>query len=156
MSGSIARAARMMSARRGAKNSRHMPGRSIIRPGMPTSSSRASTSTPGPGQGHRVPAGQRGEPVEQEVGRVGPLHEVGQEALQPAKPPRGFEELAAEVGQVAAGREPAPVQLLHLAGEPLGDVGRAEVGEGEAAEVGAGLVRSSGSPRPGALGWYPR
>ena len=45
-SGLTARAASMIPASRGLKNSRHVAGLIIIVPGMPTSSSRARTSTP--------------------------------------------------------------------------------------------------------------
>ncbi len=89
----------------------------------------------GTGQRLGVAAGQVGQPVEEKVGPGRPLDQVYEKVLQAAQPPGGLEQFAAQVGQVAASGQAAGLQSLHLAGQPLGVIGRANIGERKAAQV---------------------
>ena len=68
----------------------------------------------GTGQRDGIASGQVGQPVEKKVCPIGAFDEVEEEVLQSAQPPGRLEELAAQMGQVAAGSQATLMQLLDL------------------------------------------
>lgn len=53
------------------------------------------------------------------MGHLLAFHEVDQERLQPSQPPGRLEQLAAQVGRIAAGGEAGPVKRIHAPCEVL-------------------------------------
>ncbi len=85
------------------------------------------------------------------MGHLLPGHEVDKEALQATEAPGRLEQLAAEMGRVAAGRQPSLVEVANLPGDRLDDPGPADLREREALQVGERLRALQGIAVAGRL-----